>query len=89
MVTTEKDNDGKVIAYCEYQVVNEKGLQDPQGLYCWVNDIWLHETYKIFKKIINKMINNELLKYPQVTWLYFKRTKHKERMKMYKVRKML
>ena len=91
MITTEKDSEGRIIAYCEYQIVNKEGLQDEYGEYTFINDIWLHHTYrpKIFRRLMHKMVNNELTKYPLVKWIYFKRDKHGGRMKMYEIRRML
>lgn len=90
MLVKVEDTYGKIVAYCEYQIVDKDGKQDKNGLYTWINDVWVHYSLRpqIFKRLMRNMVSSELKKFPQVKWLYFKRDKHKGRIKMYDIRRM-
>ena len=62
MVITLKDEQGKVIAYTEYQIVNRYGKQCEQGTYAWVNDCWIHPSIerKGTLKILFELHNGNL-----------------------------
>jgi len=90
MVVVREDDDKKVIAYAEYRLVDEKGNEDPKGLYAWINDVWVHNDYKAkdkFNEILEYFIVSEWARFPHVQYIYWTRGKYKKRMSLYSVKK--
>jgi len=87
MLETIKDNDGKVVAYCEWNLVDKKGHTDSQGKYVFVRDMWIHETIKGVKSI-RDFIDMIGLRAPSAAWVYWERKKYGGRIKMVKRREM-
>lgn len=78
MITTSKDNDGRVIAYIEWRQVAKSGFDKIYGEYIWINDFWIHKDYRnggIFRQLVNSI----LFKAPEALWCYFLREKYNGR----------
>jgi len=43
MIDVIHDDDGKVIAYVEWSLRNQEGLEDKWGEFIFIHDIWVHE----------------------------------------------
>lgn len=72
MITSLKDNEGRIVAYCEWRLVGQSGLETPSGEYIWINDIWIHEYYRN-KCYINRVIDEIMILVPQAKYCYFQR----------------
>lgn len=81
MIETKKKDD-YIYAFCEWNLVNEKGHFDRHGKYVWVNDLYIHPDYRrngILREFINKITEKSGAKY-----CYFKREKYGGRMSIYR-----
>ena len=86
MVITKKDEDGRIIAYAEYRMVDAQGKDDTRGEYIWINDVWVHKDYRrrnVFNEILQGFIAKQAISYPWAKYIYWKREKHNERMSLY------
>lgn len=82
MVTTIKDDEGRVIALCEWVLVGKSGYEMETGEYIFVREIWVHESERYSKKI-NLMIDEIMALVPQARYGYFTRGKYGDRIKMF------
>ena len=81
MVTCLKNIDGYITAYIEWYVLNEKTQFDNYGKYCWVADLWIHESQRgkeTLKKLVGLMDADP--KGKTCLWVYWKNEKHNERL---------
>ena len=88
MVSVKHDTDGKVIAYAEYFIVNGNGTLNPDGTYCYVNDLWIHTSLR-HKRIVRKFLNEEISKWPLLKRVYWKRKKYNDRIKEFDTSKLI
>ena len=72
MITSLKDNDGKIIAYCEWRLVGQSGQEVPSGEYIWLNDCWVHDGYRMTHRI-NRIIDEIMRLVPNAKYCYFQR----------------
>ena len=72
MITSLKDAEGRIIAYCEWRLVGQSGYETPNGEFIWVNDMWVHEDYR-FKNRVNRIIDEIMRLVPQAKYCYFER----------------
>lgn len=84
MITSLKDNAGRIIAYCEWRLVGPSGAEVPSGEYVWVNDCWVHKDFRMTNRI-NRIIDEIIRKVPHVKYCYFKRGKRNERIHIYSI----
>ena len=92
MIITKKDNTGRVIAYAEFRLVNETGSPEAQGVYAWINDVWVHESLRTrnrFNSILEHFITSYSKRFPSAKYIYWQRGKHKDRMSLYYVDKII
>lgn len=82
MITSLKDEGGKIIAYCEWRLVGPSGYECPNAQYIWINDIWVHPKER-FTLRINRIIDEIMRDYPQAEYGYFTRGKYGGRMKQF------
>lgn len=82
MITSLKDNDGKIIAYVEWRVVGPSGYDVDQGEYVWVNDCWVHERYRGTHKI-SRMIDEVMNAVPLAQYCYFQRKDVSDKVHLY------
>jgi len=82
LLTSLKDNEGKIISYCEWRLVGESGLEVPSGKYVWVNDFWVHEKYRNKNKV-NRMIDEIMRIVPQAEYVYFQRKNVSDKIHIY------
>lgn len=54
MISYILEND-LIKAYIEWQVVDEKGIQDDYGLYIYIKDLWISPKHR-GKKLLNRLI---------------------------------
>lgn len=72
MVTTIKDDDGKIVTYCEWRLVGQSGYETPSGKYIWVNDLWVHESVRHTQRV-GRIIDEIMRLVPQAEYCYFQR----------------
>jgi hypothetical protein len=82
LITSLKDEHGKIVAYCEWRLVGPSGYEIENGEYVWVNDIWVHGEFRHAGKL-NRIIDEIMRDTPQAKYCYFTRGKYGERMKMF------
>lgn len=76
MVTTCRDEDGKIVAFIEWGEVAKSGMPKLDGEYVYVRHVWCHRTVPIsvaLKTLVPKM---DRLASPNVKWVYFARQKY-------------
>lgn len=86
MVTVIKDEKDKIVAYAEYRIVGKDGKDDEFGEYVWINYCWVHPSIR-FHGALKKMVTHEYK--PYVKWIYFIRSIHNERTRIYDIKKFL
>jgi len=79
MITTSKDENGKVIGYCEWRRVGQSGFDVLNGPYIYVADIWIHKDYRGMGFLI-KLIDKILVLSPGAVACYFTHKKYGDRM---------
>ncbi len=89
MVCTQKDKEGKVIAYAEYNIVDSQGNFTLNGDYAFVFDAWIHESCREGSSFIRKWLRQERNKHPYVTYIYWTRGKYKNKMSKYEIRRII
>lgn len=72
MITSLKDSEGKIIAYCEWRLVGQSGLEVPCGEYVWINDCWIHPSVR-FRGGVNRIIDELMREAPTANYGYFQR----------------
>lgn len=82
MVTSLKDTEGRIIAFCEWRLVGQSGYEVPNGEYVWVNDCWVHEDYRMEKRI-NRIIDEIMRAVPQAKYCYFQRKNKNEKLRIF------
>lgn len=82
MVTSLKDESGRIVCYCEWRLVGKSGFDRPDGEYVWVNDLWVHPEYKRTMRI-NRIVDEVMRSAPSANYCYFKREKYNGRLKMF------
>lgn len=83
MVEVIKDKDDKVIAFCEWNLLDRNGHFDDKGKYVWVQDLWIHDKHRgngMLRDIINKIA---LQRAPESIICSFRRGKHNKRLRVY------
>lgn len=83
MVTTLKDESGKVISYVEWRLVGRSGFDKVNGEYVYIYDFWVHPDYRHKGRIA--MMTDEVMKIvpDSAKHCYFKRDKYMGRIKMF------
>jgi hypothetical protein len=82
LLTSLKDNDGRIIAYCEWRLVGPSGQEVPSGEYVWVNDCWVHKEFRMTGRI-ERIIDEILRSVPQARYCYFQRKNVSEKVHIY------
>ena len=83
MFSVHRNNEDLVDAYVEYFIVNKDGSLNSFGEYAFISEIWIHPKLQR-KGILQNFIKQEHKKFP-VKWIYFKRRKYGDRMRIYPV----
>ena len=81
------DWDGKIIAYCEYGLVDKLGLPYNKGEYIYVFEIWVHEKFRR-KGIIRRFVKEIIEDNPTARYSYWKRHKYKDRIRLFNKEKL-
>lgn len=82
MITTIKDDENYVVAFCEWRLVGPSGYEVQNGEYIWVNDLWVHPKYRELG-LIGRIIDEVMSKVPQAKYCYFQRLQVNERVRIY------
>jgi hypothetical protein len=83
MITTIKDEDRKVICFCEWRLVGQSGFEMENGKYVWVNDLWIHESVRGQSKLYD-IIEDIFAIVPETTeYCYFQRKEHNNRVRIF------
>ncbi len=84
MLINEKNEDGYIIGYIEYQHVAQSGLPKYKGEYLWIHDLWIHEKFK-GRKMLLKLVKMMLVNAPSAQYGYWRRGKYNGRIsRLYK-----
>jgi len=86
MIITRADEDGKIIAFAEFRLVNERGADDEKGIYVWINEVWVHESYRSrdkFNSILKDFINSQAARFSWCEYIYWQRNKYDDKMSLY------
>lgn len=86
MLALQHDKEGRVVAYVEYLIVDKDGSINDQGEYCYCKNAWVHKSVER-GKLLKEFVMEEHMKWLQVKWLYFKRSKYNYRLRMYDIKK--
>ena len=65
MISTIKNNDGFVIAYAEWQILNYLGQFQDGGSFLYIQNIWIHEKQRFgdtFRDLIKSIDSNKYSK---------------------------
>ena len=84
MFSVHRNSEDLVDAYVEYFIVNKDGSLNGKGIYAFISEIWIHPTIQR-RKLLKQFILNEHKKFPQVKWIYFRRRKYGDRMRIYPI----
>ena len=83
MVTSLKDEDGRIVAYAEWRLVGPSGYEMENGEYVWISDLWIHSDFERTKRI-NRLIDEVMMLVPMsAKYCYFTRHKYGGRKKMF------
>lgn len=83
MISVINDNDGKIIAYIEWEIVNGEGQFQDNGEYCYIQDYWVHKEYRIQSKYILKKLSVQIAEHKfskSMRWVYWCRHKYNDRL---------
>ena len=83
MLETIKDDQDKIVAYIEWNLVNNKGKTDDQGTYVFVRDLWCWKPLRGKLKFIRHFISEISRKVPTVRYAYWEREKYSGRMRIF------
>lgn len=83
MITHFKNEEGFIIAYCEWRLVGPSGYETPNAEFIWVNDCWVHPSLRMME-VINQIIDEIMNICPQATAGYFQRKDVSDKVKIYK-----
>ena len=83
MIEVIKDEQGKIVSYIVWQLVDKQGHFNKDGKYVWVDDLWIHPDYRRngnLRGFINKISE----KAPQAEYCYFNRDKYNDKLSIYR-----
>ena len=81
MVSYLENNEGFLIAFVEWQIVDKNAQYKNDGEYCYVQELWIHKKFegkRIINKLINLVNNHDFMK--PVKWIYWLRGKYNYRL---------
>ena len=79
MIVTVKNENDFVIAYMESRQVGQSGFDKFRGEYLWINELWIHSSFKNAWEIYRNLMNQTLFKAMDAKWVYFRRNKYNGR----------
>ena len=82
MITSLKNDDGLIYAFCEWRLVGKSGYDMENGEYIWVNDMWVHPKYRGQNKV-SRIIDEIMRDVPQAQYCYFQRKAVNNKVHMY------
>ena len=78
------NNEGLCTAYCVWSPRDKDGVEDYNGDYICVDEMWIHESLK-GSETIRHFITEINKRYTKATYVYWQRRKYKERIKTFRV----
>ena len=88
MLETKKDKEGKIIAFLEWNLLDDNGQFDNKGNWAWVEEVFIHKDYRQ-NGILKELSQIARKKIPWVKNFYFRRKKYNERQRHYSISKYL
>lgn len=82
MITSLKDDDGRIVCYASWSLVGKSGYPLENGEYVYLEDIWVHRDFERTKRI-NRIIDEVMRIAKDAKYCYFKRGKYNGRMKIF------
>jgi len=83
MIETVKDKQGKVIAYAVYSLRNKFGLEDGNGVFVWVDEVWIHKKYRKKFGVLKRLTEQAYLTVPTAKHMYFQRGVRNKHVRQY------
>lgn len=74
--------DKKIVAYCEWLVVDEEGQPDDLGSFVFIRELWIHHNWRR-KNLIKTFVRIISDKAPSATEAYWERRKYGNRLKQF------
>jgi hypothetical protein len=72
VIESVEDSEGRVVAYIEYSLVNDKGILDDNGTYIFARRLWIWKQATSRYRIIRGFIKSICEQFPKVTHGYWK-----------------
>lgn len=85
MILIKRDDDKKVIAYVDYDIVDMCGKNCIDGIYAFIRYMWVHESIRN-NRLIRYFIKEALIRHKQLKYIYYNRFKYNDRLRMYNIR---
>ena len=83
MIDTIKDDEGRVIAYCEWSVTDKNGILDDKGEYVFVRNFWIWKSNPLKLSVIRHFVDTISKKISWAKYVYWRRTKYNKRVKVF------
>ena len=89
MIIDLKTNEGYVYAWCVYQIVNEEGKTDNNGIFVYIEDVWTHENHRgeTLVELIAMILTDPYV--DQCKYVYWEKRKQNWKLKTYKIERFL
>jgi len=84
MISSLKNDGGFIYAYIEWSVVNDLGQHENFGKFVWINDVWIHGSYRKkeeLRNLIKLVYDHEFTQNSQ--FVYWSRGKYSDRQSLY------
>ncbi len=84
MIENFKDENGLILGYIEWQLVDQNGKHDNHGAFVWINDLYIAPQFRGNGNLrrLSLMIKEKV---PWAKEFYFKREKYNKRQRQYKI----
>ena len=79
MLETIRDKDNKVVAYCEWDLLDLNGRYNDYGSHVFIREIWIHKCRQGLKTV-RYFIDTIKPKVPTASWCYWERKKYGQKM---------
>lgn len=93
MLSVFRNFDDFIVAYLEWQIVNAQGQFEDNGEYCYIQDYWIHPSWRSENRIILSELSRQIADHKfskNMKWVYWCRHKYNDRLsKLYSKEKFL
>lgn len=72
VIETISDEQDKIVAYCDWKLINQFLKLDNKGLTCWIDNFFCHNSIDIFYAI-DVFTRKIITKAPWIKYVYFQR----------------